>query len=192
MTLINGKRHKDYFVQKTSVSTEFKSRVDLFVKFIQGKKVLHVGFVDWPITDPNSSLHLTLKDYCARLDGYDVNTQGAEFLRIPNGDIYHDWDRVPDDYDVILVPEVIEHVPDVRTFVQQICSKQGMVIITAPCAFQLQHHFENGAEFLEAVHPDHNCYYSPYTLRNVIEKYSDRKVSSMYWVNRQSIVGICQ
>lgn len=191
MTIINGKDHKEYFVQKTRVSTEFKSRIDLFKNFIENKKVLHVGFVDWPITDPNSSLHLNLKDYCTQLDGYDVNTEGAEFLKVPNGNIYHNWNDVPNDYDVILVPEVIEHVSDVKTFIDQVCSKNGIVIITAPCAFQLQHHFQNSDEFLEAVHPDHNCYYSPYTLRNVIEKYSNRTVSQMHWVNRQSIVAVC-
>lgn len=191
MTSINGKEHKEYFVQRSVVGTEFKSRMDLFKKFIENKKVLHVGFVDWPITNPNKSLHLNLKDYCTRLDGYDINVEGAEFLKVENGDIYHDWNLVPNDYDVILVPEVIEHVPDVRVFIQQIFSKSGIVIITAPCAFQLQHHFENSTEFLEAVHPDHNCYYSPYTLKNVIEKYSNRKVSTMHWVERQSIVAVC-
>ena len=34
-------------------------------------------------------------------------------------------------------------------------------------------------EFVEIVHPDHNCWYSPYTLKNQIEKYSNLKVTKV-------------
>jgi hypothetical protein len=45
--------------------------------------------------------------------------------------------------------------------------------------------------YIETVHPDHNCWYTPYTLKNVINKYSKtRQVTSMHWVFG-SIVAVC-
>lgn len=192
---INGSSFKEYYVQRTVISDKFKNsnRLDLLIPLVQGKRVLHVGFVDWPITNINNNLHLTLAPHCLRLDGIDINADKAEELRVSNGNNFSNWTSVPNDYDIILVPEVIEHVGNVEDFLKLVTSRKGVLVITAPDATLIQGHFEyiNG-ELLEAVHPDHNCHYSPYTLKNTIEKYSDRKVTEMYWVQNQSVVAICK
>ena len=90
------------------------------------------------------------------------------------------------------MPEVIEHVDNVALFLQQLDQVKGKLIITAPCAYKLSGNFreENGL-YIETVHPDHNCWYSPYTLKNVINKYSKtRQVTSMHWAVG-SIVAVC-
>jgi hypothetical protein len=187
--------NKQFYYQRTKISDQYihSGRLNLLIPLVKNKKVLHIGFVDWPITDVNSSLHLTLSEHCERIDGFDVNIKDAENLRVANGDIFYSWDDVPDDYDVILIPEVIEHVDNVSLFLKQVSSKKGMLIITAPDAFLLQKRTEyiNG-EFVEIVHPDHNCYYTPFTLKNCIEKYTDRKVKELYWIQSQSVAAICE
>ena len=40
------------------------------------------------------------------------------------------------------------------------------------------------------VHPDHNCWYSPYTLGNVIRKYTDWQVAGTWFFNRISLLAI--
>ena len=193
--LINGKYHKAFFVQRETVDKTFikTARVNFFRPHVTGKKVLHIGFVDWPITDPDNNLHLSLSPLCERLDGFDVNFEHAEELRVPNGELYNEWDLLPNDYDVIIIPEVIEHVGNVEDFLRKISLKTGVLIITAPDAYLLQHEWEEtDSEFLEAVHPDHNCYYTPYTLKSTIEKYTDRKVTSLHWVNKRSVAAICK
>lgn len=193
--LINNAYHKSFYVQKLSVDKTFlnSKRISFFKQFIEGKKVLHVGFVDWPITNLKSNLHLELSPLCSRLDGIDPNYKEELDLNVSNGTIYLSWDDVPDDYDIILVPEVIEHVGNIESFLKLLSSKKGILIITAPDAFLLHHHFQSTEhEFLEAVHPDHNYWFTPYTLKTVIDKYSEKKVMSLHWIQNQSIAAVCK
>ena len=187
-----AKETNEFFIQRVKINTSTKntSRIEWFSQFIAGKKVLHVGFVDHPITRPKKTLHKRIAPTCQRIDGIDPNVtpEIASALNVPNGTIYLDWKDVPDDYDVLLVPEVIEHVDNVRNFLEILDSKKGQLIITAPCAYlcrDLGFEWSSGPDydFIEYVHPDHNCWYSPYTLKNTIEKYSKtRKVESMFWI----------
>jgi hypothetical protein len=187
--------NKQFYHQSTPIDNSFKdsSRLDLLIPLLKDKNVLHIGFVDWPITDVNKSLHLTLSKYCKRIDGHDVNFEHAENLRVENGDIFYTWEEIPNNYDVILIPEVLEHVDNVAEFLKKVNTKQGTLIITTPDAFLLQKRSEYvDGNFVEIVHPDHNCYYTPFTLKNTIEKYTDRKVEKLYWVQSQSVVAICK
>lgn len=193
MKLVNGIGHDDYFVQQLGVDSYFlnSSRLEFFAPIVTGKKVLHVGCVDWPITDKNNSLHVQLSPYCTQLDGVDVNQEGAEQLQIPNGEIYFDWSKLDEPYDLIICPEVVEHVGDFTSFFKNLDGVSGELVLTAPCAYRCQNFFESRAdEFLEVVHPDHNCWFSPYTLTNIIHKYSRRRVSSLHWLNRISIAAV--
>ena len=185
-----------YFTQTVNVDVSSKgiSRLDFLKTLVTDCKVLHVGFVDYPITKPRKNLHLNIAPACSRIDGIDPNVTDEikSILSVPNGNIYDSWNDVPNDYDVIIVPEVIEHVDNVALFLQQLDQVKGKLIITAPCAYILSNNFreENGV-YIETVHPDHNCWYTPYTLKNVINKYSKtRQVTSMHWVFG-SIVAVC-
>jgi hypothetical protein len=185
-----------YFTQTVVVDSSFReiSRLDFLKSLVTDLKVLHVGFVDYPITKPKKNLHLNIASVCGRIDGIDPNVTDEikSILSVPNGNIYDSWNDVPNDYDVIIVPEVIEHVDNVALFLQQLDQVKGKLIITAPCAYKLNNNFreENGV-YIETVHPDHNCWYTPYTLKNVINKYSKtRQVTSMHWVFG-SIVAVC-
>ncbi len=50
--------HAPYFVQRVPISSEIAEvgRVEVLRSLCQGKRVLHVGCADWPITDPGTSL----------------------------------------------------------------------------------------------------------------------------------------
>jgi len=186
-----------YFTQTVNVDTSYQeiSRLDFLKSLVKDLKVLHVGFVDYPITKPKKNLHLRIASECSRIDGIDPNAseEVKQILAVPNGDIYDAWVDVPNDYDIIIVPEVIEHVDNVALFLQQLDKVRGKLIITAPCAYKLSNNFkEEQGVYIETVHPDHNCWYTPYTLKNVINKYSKtRQVTSMHWVVG-SIVAICE
>jgi hypothetical protein len=185
-----------YFSQTVTVDSTSQniSRLDFLTPLVADLKVLHVGFVDYPITKPKKNLHLRIAPVCKRIDGIDPNATDEikSILSVPNGNIYDSWNDVPNDYDVIIVPEVIEHVDNVALFLQQLDQVKGKLIITAPCAYKLSGNFrEESGLYIETVHPDHNCWYSPYTLKNVINKYSKtRQVTSMHWAVG-SIVAVC-
>lgn len=175
-----------YFLQNVQITKLKQSRQNFISQYVQDKNVLHVGFVDWPITkEKKQNLHLTLSPLCKRLDGVDINIdlEIREMLSVPNGDIYDSWNNIKDIYDVIIIPEVIEHVGNLEDFLKVVNKFSAQIIITAPDASQLKDNFifsRNG--YTEHVHPDHNYWFSPYTLQNIVTKYMTKKVKQLFWI----------
>lgn len=100
-------------------------------------------------------------------------------------------------YDIVLVPEVLEHVPDVADFLERLDALQAdWYVITVPDAYScFNRHFEYAAGealFTEVVHPDHNCWYTPYTLRNVIRKYTSWQLEGLWFFNSISLLAIAR
>lgn len=192
------KIHAPYFLQRVPVSTELTGmgRLDVLRGLVAGQRVLHVGCADWPITDPRTSLHIALEPHCAKLDGLDPHGEALEGLRPHvSGELFTDFSQVRDSYDVVLVPEVMEHVPDVAGFLAQIEAVDAkLFLISVPDAFQCRaRHFDYHAEtgmFLEGVHPDHNVWYSPYTFANTLRKYSGLTLERMWFFNRISLLAL--
>ena len=180
-----------YFNQTVEVDSTFKwsDRLDFFKDYISDKNILHVGCLDYPITNTKNNLHLQMSLLCKSIDGFDINfdDETKQLLTVPNGDLYNDWSQVTKKYDVVLVPAVIEHVDNVQLFLEQLSQIDcDVMIITAPDIFsfkkeQLKH--VDGNTWIEVVHPDHNCWYSPYTLKNTIFKFlKTHNVKSLHWV----------
>lgn len=192
------KIHAPYFLQRVPVSAELARipRMDALAGLLAGQRVLHVGCADWPITDPATSLHVQLEEHCAQLDGLDPHAEALEMLR-PHvkGTLFTDFSQVTGSYDVVLVPEVMEHVADVAGFLAQIEAVDApMVLISVPDAFQCRaRHFDYVAEtgtFLEGVHPDHNAWYTPYTFANTLRKYSSLELQRMWFFNGISLLAL--
>jgi hypothetical protein len=189
--------HHPYFTQKISVSEELvgRDRIDVFAQLCTGKRVLHVGCVDWPITDLRNSLHLQLDKIC-NVDGFDIHDEAfAQMQPHLHGRLYSRWEEVPGGYDLVLVPEVLEHVPDIRDFFARLDAVGAPeYIITVPDAYScMRRHFDYNAgaqTFIEAVHPDHNCWYTPYTLANVLRKYTPWQLQGLWFFNRMSLLAI--
>lgn len=191
-------QHDPFFVQKVEVSTEVVGlgRIELFGALCQGKRVLHVGCADWPITDPKTSLHLALEPLCAQLDGVDPHREALEQLSAhTKGRLFSSLDEVVGTYDVVLCPEVMEHVSDVADFLTQLENIEATTyLISVPDAFQCRdRHFDYVADeqtFVEVVHPDHNVWYTPYTFSNTIRKYSGLNIQRMWFFNRISLLAL--
>jgi len=52
----------------------------------------------------------------------------------------------------------------------------------------MERNFYSKNKIIEVVHPDHNCWYSPFTLKNQIQKYSNLKVSEVFLLNEDTMV----
>lgn len=191
-------RNAPYFVQRVNVSNELAGvgRGSVLRTFCEGKRVLHVGCADWPITDLNRSLHLFLEPVCAQLDGVDPHTEALEMLAPhTKGRLFSSLSEVTDSYDLVLVPEVMEHVANVEEFLAELQSVDaGIFLISVPDAFQCRaRHFdylETSETFVEVVHPDHNVWYTPYTFANTIQKYSDLSLQRMWFFNNISLLAM--
>lgn len=182
-----------YWLQRVEL-TSVPERLEYFKKICTNKKVLHFGCTDWPIFDPGRNLHIKLEKCAHVLHGFDIDLEGIEKLRpYVDQDYFSEFDQIPDlQYDVCLVPETIEHVDNVKLFLQKLALVNAdTFVITAPNCFSREHisrNFYGKNEFIEVVHPDHNCWYSPYTLKNQIEKYSGLKVTEVILLEKETMV----
>ena len=192
------KQHAGFFVQKQQVKQTLvgHSRIEVFARLCKDKRVLHIGCADWPITSPDTSLHLGLQKYCAQLDGFDIHEEALAQLRpFVHGALFSRLEDITAYYDLVLVPEVMEHVPNVQEFLAQLNKiNTQKYVITVPDAYScFARHFDYVADteaFVEVVHPDHNCWYTPYTLSNVIRKYTSWQLDGMWFFNQMSLLAI--
>ncbi|MFV8346501.1 methyltransferase domain-containing protein [Flavobacterium sp. ZB4P13] len=188
--------HDKFWIQKVKTTT-IADRVPFFEELVKGKNVLHFGCNDWPIFNPDYNLHIKLAKQAKSIHGFDIDLEGIENLKkYVDQSYFSNFSQLKDkQYDICLVPETIEHVDNVRTFLEGLSTVNAKVFyITAPNCFSKKHmerNFYGDNEFIEVVHPDHNCWYSPFTLKNQIEKYSNLKVIRVFLLNEDTMI-CCQ
>jgi 2-polyprenyl-3-methyl-5-hydroxy-6-metoxy-1,4-benzoquinol methylase len=189
-------KHNEFWVQKIKIKS-IPNRFAFFEEIVSNKSVLHFGCTDWPIFNPSYNLHIKLAKYAKSIDGFDIDLEGiANLKQYVNQNYYSDYSQLnKKTYDICLIPETIEHVDNVREFLENISMVNAATYyITAPNCFSQKHiqrNFYSEHEFIEVVHPDHNVWYSPYTLKNQIEKYSNLKVDAVFLLNEDTMV-CCQ
>lgn len=184
--------HDNFWVQDVGFS-KIEDRFSFFLNICDQKNVIHFGCTDWPIFEPSYNLHIKLSKVANKLHGFDIDIDGIENLKkYVNQPYFSKIEEVKESYDVCLIPETIEHVDNVAEFLKNISKVQASTFyITAPNCFaqthmQRNHYLETSIK--EVVHPDHNCWYSPYTLKNVIEKYSTLQVEEVFLLNKDTMV----
>lgn len=206
--IVKRQLHNNFFLQKTKVREITTPRASFLRELLKNKDVLHVGCTDYPKLDVNSNLHIQLFNSCRKLDGLDLDLDGIEQLKkYVDGNFFSKIEDIKDEYDVILIPEVIEHVDNICSFLQSFnYIKAKYVIITGPCFFgHLYSGFfdykseikgknsgliEKETDFIEEIHPDHNCWYTPYTLCNIINKYTDWNLKDCFMIEQKTMVGV--
>jgi hypothetical protein len=187
------KTQNNYWIQKVSLKRA-NDREAFFIKHCNNKNVVHFGCTDWPVFNSKNNLHIKLNNYAKTLHGFDIDKVGIENLKkYVNQNYYSDYtDILNNKYDVCLVPETIEHVDNVKEFLVNISKiNADKFLITAPNCFAKGRHKRNLIKndyMIELVHPDHNCWYSPYTLKNQIEKYSNLTVVNVYLLENERMI----
>ncbi len=179
------KQFGNFWIQKVETETVV-NRFNFFKEVCKNKTVLHFGCTDWPIFKAENNLHIKLSKYTKTLHGFDIDLEGiANLKKYVNQDYFSSFENIENiNYDVCLIPETIEHVDNVRIFLEGISKINAKkFLITAPNCFSkenISRNFYGKDFFIEVVHPDHNCWYSAYTLKNQIEKYASLKVVKVY------------
>lgn len=158
----------------------------MLIEASRNARVVHLGCTDWPNQVEqmlnNNLLHSKLCDITSACLGVDVDVEGVENLRrsMPGrefhlGDISSSSglrqliiDFTPD---VILIPDVLEHVEDARAFLaglKDILSRTGATaILTTPNAYALKTYLPIliGLDF---THIDHCLLHNEFTLEHVL------------------------
>ena len=161
------------------------SKERILISLCEGKVVLHLGFVNEGCLQDQLSqqnwLHGDIAKVASRLVGVDISEQGVQQARqLGYSDCYvgdvenlsrSNFPRL--DYDVILAPDIIEHLANPGLFLgelRKLVSQSSLVIITTPNALAVRTIFFPILR-TEVTHPDHNFIYSPTTLITLLRKY---------------------
>jgi len=164
-----------------------ETRTDVLVRRCSGRRVVHVGFCDWPLTDTRivdgTLLHLRLKEVCRSLVGIDASRAGVRrYQETYPQDFTHvcsvyDLSSVADSIascEVVLLGEVLEHLTEPSRALTEIAGllpPGGEIMASVPNAFSLKT-FALALSGVESVHPDHVAWYSPHTLVNLMGRSS--------------------
>lgn len=192
-----GESHTDFDIywQQQLEITKIPNRLPYFIEKCINKSVIHFGCTDWPIFNPELNLHIQLAEHTKVLHGFDIDKEGiVELKKYVDQPYFSDIKDLPTDhtYDICLIPETIEHVDNVAAFLKNISGINAReFIITGPNCFAPSHMARNlndSEKFVEVVHPDHNCWYSPFTLKNVISKYANLEVTRVLLLQNETMV----
>ncbi|MBD3402628.1 glycosyltransferase, partial [candidate division GN15 bacterium] len=161
-----------------------QNRKAFTIDFCKGKRVLHVGCVDAGIMESriesNNFLHFHIDQVAEKLIGVDIEEDGLHYLAergydVRKLDLETDGEllqKLAAEVDVIVIPEVIEHLNNVGSALANLkaCGFTGEILISTPNAFSFRVMKLLG-NCVELVHPDHNYYYSPTTLKTLLGKH---------------------
>ncbi|MCA9747498.1 MAG: hypothetical protein KC414_00155 [Romboutsia sp.] len=167
-------------------------------------KILHIGCCDAIAqTDSSCIKRKILHDYLydqypnidgLQLDGLDINADAIKNMRkiYPKSNFFTSVDEINEDYDLIIIPEVMEHVDNIKNFVEEIKKiHTKKTIITVPSINNIETYKSTiviqDNTYKESVHSDHNVWFSPYTLSNIIRKYWGIRVDKVYLLGKLSL-----
>jgi SAM-dependent methyltransferase len=147
----------------------------------QHERTAHLGCTDWPYTEHRLAtgelLHGRLLRY-GDVTGIDIDREGIDRLgELMPGAPFLCLDIAAGApaahrgaYDLVLVAETLEHVPDPVSFLRgcrELLREDGILCVTVPnaCSPKIGIRTLFGRE---RVHPDHFVYYSPRTLERTL------------------------
>lgn len=125
------------------------------------------------------------------IDGLDINVAAtAELAAACPGNYFTSYDQAKDNYDIVLVPEVMEHVLNVGEFLTNVFSINSKEYLFTVPSMGVAQIFCDDIFCLELIHPDHKYWFSPFTLYNVIKPHMDGFNIQMYFLENKSQIGI--
>lgn len=168
---------------RPQIISHSQPRGDVLVQWVAGRRVLHVGFADHApliasrVAD-GSWLHGRLTGSAEVCEGIDINAQAVASARGLGFENVHALDVFSPAAaatlagwrpDLVLVPDVIEHLPDPAAFLRRLrrCLPTAEFVVTVPNALSLRNAVQ-AARGLERINTDHRAWFSPFTLLKVL------------------------
>lgn len=165
-----------------------QQRTDYILDRCRGKRVLHVGCADVPLTrrrlQDGTLLYSVIDKVAAIQYGIDLSSEGIQLLRqsgytnlaVANvEDIAVTQIFGPVEFDVILAGEILEHLSNPGLFLESIhplmmkpSPRLVLTTVNAYCAYRFIHALLTGRE---KVHPDHVAYFSRSTLTGLLNRH---------------------
>ncbi|MGI1679392.1 MAG: class I SAM-dependent methyltransferase [Cellvibrionaceae bacterium] len=170
------------------------SRLSIIEPYIKGKDVLDIGCVDSRPGDvrkfESTGLHKFIKLHAGSLQGVDIDGVGAREMTQKGYNVVEgnaENMNLGKVYDTIVAGEIIEHLNNAGLFLETMrkhLKDGGTLIITAPNAFSISNFSRIIRKNSIKVHPDHTCWYDPLTIHQLVSRYDDLDIESIYFTNK--------
>ncbi len=180
---LSGRVFSDDLSYQPEIIWHPQARGDLLAAWVSGRRVLHVGFADHvPLiakrVADGSWLHARLTHSAQACQGIDIDATAvatARGLGFDNVQVLDVFSSSAVDalaglaVDMVLVPDVIEHLPDPAAFLRRLaqCLPHAAFVITVPNALSLRNAVQ-AATGTERINTDHRAWFSPFTLLKVL------------------------
>lgn len=202
--IIERSTANSFYLQRMTV-TDVPSRLHYLRAVCADRRVLHVGCTDFPVFDAACNLHIQIHDVCRSIDGLDTDIAGMQTLAgHVKGDYFTTAADAKSAYDVVLIPETIEHVDNIQIFLNEMDGIDFQnIVITAPCLMGwnacFNYHDYRGTradllvesdDYLEEVHPDHKAWFTPYTLANCVEQFTPWRIESIMFLEGKRMAAV--
>ncbi len=161
-----------------------EDRTDFISAYCRDKTVLHLGCIgNLETFETGSALHLHLMKRAKRVIGVDINRDAIEHLsRRGISDLIcfdvTQLDRLDLEgpIDVIVAGEILEHLSNpglcLGALSEVMRRKRAILIVTVPNAFSTRHFLGVLLAGRELVRPDHCCYFSYSTLKELLGRHN--------------------
>lgn len=169
-------------------------REDLILEHVLHKKVLDCGGADHYAFEQKLNakewLHDKIVDQAKECIGVDILKHRVE--QINKLGKYHfieaNVENLPfkEEFEVVVAGEIVEHLHNCGHFLEsawRALNKDGKLIITTPNSFSFSGMIYAIFFRSENCHPEHVCFYSPQTLRYLLERHGF-SVTSLHCISR--------
>jgi 2-polyprenyl-3-methyl-5-hydroxy-6-metoxy-1,4-benzoquinol methylase len=196
---LTGEKFHPNLSIKFDLELKVKNREKFLSEIVKNKKVVHVGCIDHlDILEQKISngtwLHNILVSSASKCIGVDINKEGVDYLakhlNIQNI-IYGNLEKeiieeiANEKWDYILLPEVVEHIPNIVSFLSSIRENYRnnfeKIIITVPNLFSYSL-FHDASKNVEKINTDHRFWFSPYTLLKILND-ANFQIEELHLVN---------
>jgi hypothetical protein len=198
----------DFLQPVTTTGVEIFNRLDFILDYCKNKKIVHVGFTDYPFTQERiqdkTLLHLQLLKGVTAMVGVDIEQDAINVYSSQTGDANVYFGDITDSYptqaisfnpDIILIGEVLEHLKNPYTAIDVLYNSFASgtkILVTVPNYTSLDS-LAASLNKTESIHPHHYWYYSPYTLQKLFDQHRFKMEQlhfGMYYQPRKNINGV--
>jgi 2-polyprenyl-3-methyl-5-hydroxy-6-metoxy-1,4-benzoquinol methylase len=174
----------------------FVNRVHHIKMLCQGKRVLHLGATDSPLTKQaifkGRLLHQEIEDVAKSVVGMDLDAEMIQWLaenhnihNIKYGNIERIEHYPNEEFDIVVAGEIFEHLSNpgkALESLQKVLISGTKLVITVPNAYSFKGFFRASLKH-ELIHPDHTLHHSPHTLKALLSRHGFATEQCFGYVN---------
>ncbi|RLJ09138.1 MAG: hypothetical protein DRP13_01020 [Candidatus Aenigmatarchaeota archaeon] len=172
-----------------------ETRRKILEKYCKNKTVLDIGCIGGIGKNNDKFTHNIIRNVTKEVIGIDINKQKIEYYNkrgynIMFGDIQDPSLKINKKFDVVFAGEIIEHVEDQKTFlnnVKKMLKPDGIFILSTPNAHDIAYHinrifFRIKDDYITCKNIGHVIIHSYGTIRYLLEKYGF-EIKEFYYIN---------